>query len=135
MYEVRYEIDASDVIQELDKLSKGVDYKLARELDYNLRQQFDASQEEVHIWTNSLKPSGKVTSTTRKNKMTSAIPGEADWEGIISYGGSTTGPVNPVEHAYTEYNRGNEHALFFDIIPTFEPFYTRAILEWYGRKD
>lgn len=80
-------------------------YKLVGELEAVFAEAYLDTQDKTHIITGSLKASGKKATDFDGN----------DWEGTISYGGSSGGPNNPVDYAIYEMARGGDHDFFRDL--------------------
>jgi hypothetical protein len=90
------------------------DGKAAELLDVVLELAFELTQRAVHIDTHSLKSSGRWESDTDKIRHT--------WVGLITYGGPTVGPKNPVNYAIYERARGGSHDFFYplgEVMPMF----------------
>lgn len=87
-------------------------------LNRALTTAFEATQAAVHIDTHSLKSSGKKSSDRDRIRNR--------WEGIISYGGATTGIKNPVNYAMYERARGGPHD-FFHPLPLLIPTFARIV--------
>lgn len=72
---------------------------------------FQDTQDRVHVITDSLRQSGKLT-------VDEVVRGVL--EGTIEYGGDSTGPIDPVVYAIYEMARGGDHD-FFAGLPEFYP--------------
>lgn len=96
---IRIEKLTDDIEKEIDRLSDGPTLADLIRFEIVLTSQFSATQSAVHKITGSLALSGKVESNTSQDS----------WEGIISYGGRSTGIHNPVDYAEFERERGAAH--------------------------
>jgi hypothetical protein len=146
---VHWEVDNSQVMRELNRLSKGISHKLAKELTFLIEQAFDDTQRVVHqaprispggyVNTSSLKNSGRVeTSTNRRRNKLGRFSGGYEWEGSIEYGGPSLGSVHEyVDYAGYEQNYHNEEGSHDFMIPAYayEPLFEQAILRWYTEDD
>jgi hypothetical protein len=129
---VRWEVDYSGFNDEFDRLEKGIDYKLARQLDTIMEAAFADTQADTHIITGSLKASGKLeTSINQRRGGRGRFASGYDWEGSIEYGGDAPGAINdPVEYAGCEPDRGQDHD-FMRSADDYETVIEAAILDWF----
>lgn len=95
MVDINVRVDTSSVDRELDRLLRGFSGFDSLRFEKILTAQFLATQRTVHIITGSLKGSGIQHSRSLRER----------WSGEISYGGATTGPINPVDYAVYEMER------------------------------
>jgi hypothetical protein len=142
---VRWEVDNSGILRELDRISRGISHRLGRELSFLLEQAYNETQRVVHqpprrtktyVSTGSLKASGKVeTSTNQRRSATGQFASGYDWEGSIAYGGEAPGAIHPiVDYAIFEAARGTDETGDHDFmtpVEAFEPLFEAAILDWY----
>lgn len=144
--EVHFNVEIGDSERELDRLDS-FDLRFVAALEAVLTQQFEATQNFVHVVSGSLRASGLHQSRIR----------DGVWEGEISYGGSLkraaepaevtrpsdARPRNPVRYAQIEQNRtdGRQirhgarsgHATSHDFMLAaegFEPEYEQAIMAY-----
>lgn len=96
---IRIENLTNDIENEIDRLVNGPTAVDLLKFEAVLTAQFRATQTSVHKITFSLMRSGKMSSDMSNNS----------WEGVISYGGTTTGINNPVDYAEYERERGTSH--------------------------
>ena len=89
-------------------------------LEKLLSATFAATQAATHIITTSLKQSGKTDSDWDG----------ANWEGHITYGGESTGPISDVDYAIYEMARGGDHDF---LRPAYEaePAFEAIMLEYF----
>lgn len=112
--------DVSLIEVDLSQLDQALDGKAVALLDFVLELAFEITQADVHIETHSLKPSGRHFSEVDRMRQT--------WSGMITYGGPTTGPKNPVTYAIYEKARGGSHD-FFAGLPALDEMFIGAVLE------
>jgi hypothetical protein len=143
---VQIRMDASDALHELQRLVDGPDLDDLLRFERIMTDQFQVSQQVVHVITGSLKLSGHQDSTWHDHT----------WTGEITYGGQSLGPINPVDYALYEYERGSagqnriygrmyphgtvsephkgpgywntDHSAFIDILPAQDAAYGEAML-------
>lgn len=80
---------------------------------------FNISQELVHVITGSLMLSGKLTFEKKK----------AGIKVLISYGGESAGPKNPVTYASIEWNRGGPHDWMTPAITETADLYPESLFQ------
>lgn len=114
---IRINSDYRQLEREADRLAKLPNVKSEALLNSVLSAGFKATQAAVHIDTSSLKFSGKKESLTHGKT----------WEGVISYGGITTGINNPVDYAIYEKRREGTHD-FFEPLKALDALWVKAIL-------
>lgn len=95
--------------------------KMIASLEKELAGAFAATQAATHIITGSLKASGKTSSDFS--------PAAAQWEGEITYGGASLGPINPVDYAIYEQARGGAHDFMAPVKP-YEDRITEIMENW-----
>jgi hypothetical protein len=95
------EIDYHAIDAEMDRIGKMPDAKTSALLRAALEVAFANTQATVHVRTGSLRASGKTDAD--KDEFRSK------WEGVITYGGPSSGKNNPVDYAIYEKARGEEH--------------------------
>lgn len=120
---IRITSDWSDVHEELDRLLGLPDQKTRLLLDAVLEAAFLLTQASVHVQTSSLKWSGRKESDSDKIG--------SKWEGMIQYGGPSTGVNNPVDYAiYEKAREPDEHGVhdFFAGLPALESLWIAAIM-------
>lgn len=91
---------------------------------------FQLTQDYVHVITHSLQLSGKLTFEKKR----------AGVKVLISYGGASAGPKNPVDYASIEWERGGPHDWMTPAITETADLYpeslirtlTKAIQEAFG---
>lgn len=105
-----------DQIDEVDRIGSPPTFETVGRLESVLRNAFLNTQARTHIITTSLKLSGRSSSD---------FDGKT-WQAGITYGGPSTGPINPVEYAVYEMARGGEHNFFRDL-PLFDQAYLDAV--------
>ena len=96
---IRIERLTEGIDDEVDRLAKGPSAADILRLEAVLTRQYEATRANVHVITGSLKSSARVASNATEDK----------WEGVISYGGPSTGVHNPVDYAEFELERGGRH--------------------------
>ena len=97
----KIEVDAGEVIRELDRVSKGPGEYTFMSFEGAFTEAFAIIEEDVHIQTGSLFSTGRVTT---------AFEGPFVWEGTIHYGGPAPGRINdPVYYGAAELARGGDH--------------------------
>lgn len=112
--------DVSLIEVDLEHLDRALDGKAVALLDTVLELAFEITQHDVHIDTTSLKGSGRHHSEVNRTTQT--------WSGMITYGGVTTGPKNPVNYAIYEKARGGTHD-FFRGLDALHEMFIAAVLE------
>ncbi len=144
--EVRFNVEIGDSEHELDRLDS-FDLRFLLAMEAVLTQQFEATQNMVHVLSGSLRASGSHESRIRRGI----------WEGEISYGGrlhrapepaeaahgSEARPRNPVRYAQLEQNRSAGRQVrhgsrahrttshdFMLAAQGFEPEYEQAIMAY-----
>jgi hypothetical protein len=93
---VAIHMDASDWLAELHRLADGPDLHDLLRLEAVLTEQFELTQQYVHVITGSLRASGKIHSDMHGHL----------WEGEITYGGQSNAIIDPVNYARREQSRG-----------------------------
>ncbi len=96
---IRIERASNDIEKEIDRLADGPTLSDLLKFESVLANQFRATQAAVHVITQSLKLSGKMSSSSNNNK----------WMGDIVYGGPSEGINNPVDYAEYERERDGSH--------------------------
>ncbi len=100
--EWEFDVDISDVLDELDRLAELPSLTGQLRLEAVLAEQFQATQQAVHVITGSLRASGRVSSYMRDHV----------WHGEIEYGGNLVRAAVPgpprkrVNYAEYEQRRG-----------------------------
>lgn len=118
---IRLERLTDGIDEEIDRLAAGPTIQDYLAFERVLAAQFQATQQAVHVQTRSLKSSGKVSSSNQLNR----------WEGVISYGGASTGIHNPVDYAEFERERDGSHD-FLAPARHIETAYEAAMREFFG---
>jgi hypothetical protein len=124
MPKLNVEIDAGEVVRELDRIAKGPGPYTYMSFEDAFSEAFNIVHEDIHIETGSLFSTGKLD--TR-------FEGDFVWEGTIRFGGAAPGmPRDPAYYGVYELARGGDH-FFFEaahrIIPKDMVSFT---LQWMG---
>lgn len=118
---IKIERLTNGVEEEVNRLADGPTESDLFSFENVLLQQFSAAEEAVHVITGSLKSSMRIASRIEPTH----------WEGIISFGGPSTGVYNPVDYAEYERSRGGLHD-FFVPIEALSDRYIQAMNKFLG---
>jgi hypothetical protein len=100
------------------KFSSLMEEVSGRELEKAAQATYEASQDEVHIITGSLKGSGRWE--VERGRVRTTVR--------VIYGGPSSGPISPVDYAIYEQARGGAHDFMGPAVDRTQSMYPESML-------